>query len=191
VLLPYTVLNTPFSYRYLATCSADATIKIWKVSPTLEFTLDKTLTGHQRWVWDAAWSTDSAYLVTGEPASCMSRVPPLADGALQLHPTTSQDCGTSRPETRSEHTTDTTKRVFVLLLPTTLRDIGFGSASSSSAGLVCLPAVLSWQRPLFALSFHYTASMREHLCGSQIYRLSAVDAVKFTQDRGSICRMTT
>ncbi|KAH7103926.1 WD40 repeat-like protein [Auriculariales sp. MPI-PUGE-AT-0066] len=50
--------------KYLATCSADATIKIWKVSSNWEFILDKTLTGHQRWVWDAAWSTDSAYLVT-------------------------------------------------------------------------------------------------------------------------------
>lgn len=30
------------------------------------YTLDKVLTGHQRWVWDMAYSADSAYLVSGE-----------------------------------------------------------------------------------------------------------------------------
>jgi G protein beta subunit-like protein len=29
-----------------------------------EFKLESTLTGHQRWVWDCAFSADSAYLVT-------------------------------------------------------------------------------------------------------------------------------
>ncbi|KAJ3194893.1 TOR complex subunit lst8, partial [Irineochytrium annulatum] len=48
--------------KSLATCSADHTIKIWT---TTDFQLDRTLTGHQRWVWDAAFSADSAYLVTG------------------------------------------------------------------------------------------------------------------------------
>lgn len=69
--------------RNLATCSADTTIKIWSPSPKqnpntgiLEnvgigasdgvYTLDKVLTGHQRWVWDMAYSADSAYLVSGE-----------------------------------------------------------------------------------------------------------------------------
>lgn len=28
------------------------------------FPLEATLTGHQRWVWDCAFSADSAYLVT-------------------------------------------------------------------------------------------------------------------------------
>jgi G protein beta subunit-like protein len=28
------------------------------------FKLESTLTGHQRWVWDCAFSADSAYLVT-------------------------------------------------------------------------------------------------------------------------------
>ena len=51
--------------RYLATCSADTTVKIWSVSPSFEFRLDKVLQGHQRWVWDCAFSADSAYLVTG------------------------------------------------------------------------------------------------------------------------------
>ncbi len=30
-----------------------------------EFRQEKILTGHQRWVWDCAFSADSAYLVTG------------------------------------------------------------------------------------------------------------------------------
>ncbi|KAJ1310406.1 hypothetical protein OPQ81_007144 [Rhizoctonia solani] len=50
--------------KYLATCSADTTVKIWLVGSNYEFKLDKTLHGHQRWVWDAAFSADSAYLVT-------------------------------------------------------------------------------------------------------------------------------
>jgi len=50
--------------KSLATCSADQTIKIWSISPTLEAKLEKVLLGHQRWVWDACFSADSAYLVT-------------------------------------------------------------------------------------------------------------------------------
>lgn len=49
--------------KLLATCSADKTIKIWNMEPHA-ITLDKTLTGHQRWVWDMAFSADSAYLVS-------------------------------------------------------------------------------------------------------------------------------
>ena len=49
--------------KYLATCSADKTIKIWNMD-SHSLALDKTLTGHQRWVWDMAFSADSAYLVT-------------------------------------------------------------------------------------------------------------------------------
>ncbi|KAJ3088800.1 TOR complex subunit lst8, partial [Quaeritorhiza haematococci] len=54
--------------KMLATCSADATVKIWNASPSssgFRFNLERTLAGHQRWVWDAAFSADSAYLVTG------------------------------------------------------------------------------------------------------------------------------
>jgi len=57
------VLFSP-DIKYLATCSADTTVKIWSVSPDFEFRLDKVLQGHQRWVWDCAFSADSAYLVT-------------------------------------------------------------------------------------------------------------------------------
>ncbi|KAK3307995.1 WD40-repeat-containing domain protein [Chaetomium strumarium] len=59
--------------KKLATCSSDHTAKIWQVTemepvgPDTEpraFPLEATLTGHQRWVWDCAFSADSAYLVT-------------------------------------------------------------------------------------------------------------------------------
>lgn len=62
--------------KKLATCSADHTAKIWQVvdieppAPGEEqkeeraYPLEATLTGHQRWVWDCAFSADSAYLVT-------------------------------------------------------------------------------------------------------------------------------
>lgn len=49
--------------RHLATCSADTTVKIWSTKD-YEYTLERTLEGHQRWVWDAAFSADSAYLVS-------------------------------------------------------------------------------------------------------------------------------
>lgn len=76
------VLLSP-DVRHLATCSADHTARIWSVDPTPQapapvtlvgetkgekdqegFTLETTLHGHQRWVWDCAFSADSAYLVT-------------------------------------------------------------------------------------------------------------------------------
>lgn len=72
------VLLSP-DVKHLATCSADHTAKIWEVkdlekmnlsTPLDEipkpkpFKLESTLTGHQRWVWDCAFSADSAYLVT-------------------------------------------------------------------------------------------------------------------------------
>ncbi|KAK4229627.1 WD40-repeat-containing domain protein [Podospora fimiseda] len=59
--------------KKLATCSADHTAKIWEVKEMeplshdkeeRPFPLEATLTNHQRWVWDCAFSADSAYLVT-------------------------------------------------------------------------------------------------------------------------------
>ncbi|KAG2298556.1 hypothetical protein Bca52824_035028 [Brassica carinata] len=71
--------------KYLATASSDKTVKIWNVD---NFTLDKVLTGmismylisisfsssklnhqsyltgHQRWVWDCAFSVDAKFLFT-------------------------------------------------------------------------------------------------------------------------------
>jgi len=75
------VLLSP-DVRHLATCSADHTARIWEVSPESAaampppsddpededehqpFRLEEVLDGHQRWVWDCAFSADSAYLVT-------------------------------------------------------------------------------------------------------------------------------
>ena len=59
------MLGPRLTLRHLATCSSDSTIRIWSTI-NFEYTAEKTLTGHQRWVWDAAFSADSAYLVTGE-----------------------------------------------------------------------------------------------------------------------------
>jgi len=52
--------------RLLATCSADTTIKIWTIGEDWKVRKKTELVGHQRWVWDAAFSADSAYLVSGE-----------------------------------------------------------------------------------------------------------------------------
>jgi len=79
------VLLSP-DVRHLATCSADHTARIWAVdleggnemstelngnahrqdSDASEggFELEQELDSHQRWVWDCAFSADSAYLVT-------------------------------------------------------------------------------------------------------------------------------
>ena len=72
------VLLSP-DVRHLATCSADHSARIWAVdlegnAPTSHdangeeepqaFDLEQELDGHQRWVWDCAFSADSAYLVT-------------------------------------------------------------------------------------------------------------------------------
>ncbi len=72
------VLLSP-DVQHLATCSADHTARIWKVDADAgappppdsdaepgerAFELEQELDGHQRWVWDCAFSADSAYLVT-------------------------------------------------------------------------------------------------------------------------------
>jgi G protein beta subunit-like protein len=75
--------------RYLATCSADTTVKIWSIGPDYEFHLDKVLQGHQRWVWDCAFSADSAYLVTGNR-------PPRCVGILVLRPLSASSDHTAR-----------------------------------------------------------------------------------------------
>jgi len=47
---------------FLATTSADQTVKIWQ---TADFSLKTTLSEkNQRWIWDCAFSEDSMYLVT-------------------------------------------------------------------------------------------------------------------------------
>jgi len=48
--------------RWLATTSADKTIKLWSVER--KFELERKLEAHHKWVWDCAFSADSAYLVS-------------------------------------------------------------------------------------------------------------------------------
>ena len=47
----------------MATCSADSSLKLWNINE--EPKLVKSLLGHQKWIWDCAFSADSAYIVTG------------------------------------------------------------------------------------------------------------------------------
>ena len=49
--------------KYLATASADKTIKLWNIS-NKSYDLDFTLAKHQRWVWDIVFSADSMYLLS-------------------------------------------------------------------------------------------------------------------------------
>lgn len=46
----------------MATACSDHTVRMWSL-PDLEPT--HTLTGHQKWVWDCAFSADSTYIITG------------------------------------------------------------------------------------------------------------------------------
>ena len=49
--------------KYLATTSADQTVKLWRTS---DFTLHSELKCEsQRWVWDIAFSAESQYAITG------------------------------------------------------------------------------------------------------------------------------
>lgn len=58
----------------LCTCSADGTCRLFSVpttptpttptATTTDYIHERTFTGHQRWVWDCAFSADSAYLMT-------------------------------------------------------------------------------------------------------------------------------
>lgn len=74
------VLLSP-DVRHLATCSADHNARIWAIDPDAPHNiksnekalsdrapgtlpLETSLEAHQRWVWDCAFSADSAYLVT-------------------------------------------------------------------------------------------------------------------------------
>jgi G protein beta subunit-like protein len=46
----------------IVTCSADGTCKLFSVPK--DFTLERVLSGRQKWVWDCAFSADSAYILT-------------------------------------------------------------------------------------------------------------------------------
>lgn len=45
----------------MATASADGLIKTWSLT---DFSLIRSIEGHQKWVWDIAFSADSAYIVS-------------------------------------------------------------------------------------------------------------------------------
>ncbi|KAJ2542134.1 TOR complex subunit lst8, partial [Coemansia sp. RSA 1878] len=74
----YRITRTLFSSNglLLATCSSDHTTKLWRLTERVVpgasrgealqagAELVHTLVYHQRWVWDAAFSSDSGYLVT-------------------------------------------------------------------------------------------------------------------------------
>eukprot|EP00937_MAST-01D_sp_MAST-1D-sp2_P004918 g4918.t1 len=66
---------------YLATASADKTVKLWNVP---DFSLAKTLQDHQRWVWDCVFSADSSYLVTGS-SDHTARLWSIGDGEPIRH----------------------------------------------------------------------------------------------------------
>lgn len=70
--LQYNNNNTTFSASSSSTSTggsgfaAAATTTSASTTKTPQFVLDKTISGHQRWVWDCSFSADSAYLVTGK-----------------------------------------------------------------------------------------------------------------------------
>ena len=49
----------------LVTTSADKTVKVWSTS---SWKIERTLSQHQKWVWDAVFSADSVYLVVSVPS---------------------------------------------------------------------------------------------------------------------------
>ncbi len=49
--------------KQLATASSDHSVKLWDLTAD-SLSLQKTLKGHRKWVWDCCYSTDSAYLIT-------------------------------------------------------------------------------------------------------------------------------
>jgi len=52
--------------KLLATCSADKTVKLWRIDAKARDSvrLDKALIGHKMWVWDAAFTCDGRYIAT-------------------------------------------------------------------------------------------------------------------------------
>ena len=68
--------------KVLATTSADTTVNLWR--PHAEgFAKISTLEGHSRWVWDAVFSSDGLYIVTGS-SDCSCRVWEVATGEERL-----------------------------------------------------------------------------------------------------------
>jgi WD40 repeat protein len=49
------IKQSPFNTNYVATCSVDATVKIWNVSSSLNWTLITTYSQHSSWVLALEW----------------------------------------------------------------------------------------------------------------------------------------
>lgn len=79
--------------QFLATCSADKTVKIWSLNEEKGYELHKTLygyfipfllsqlLGHHKWVWDCAFSCDSQLLVTCS-TDCVAKIWSLENGEV-------------------------------------------------------------------------------------------------------------
>lgn len=74
----------------MATTSSDSTVKIWSIktpgggdanNQNWSVQLERILTGHQRWVWDCAFSADSEYLVSAS-SDHTARLWDLSNGEL-------------------------------------------------------------------------------------------------------------
>ena len=64
----------------LATTSSDHSTRLWHCAGGLDWSLAFTLQGHQRWVWDSAFSADSSYLVTAS-TDCTAKLWSVGSGA--------------------------------------------------------------------------------------------------------------
>lgn len=52
--------------RLLVTLGSDSQVKIWSIhSDSQSVKLASTLSGHSNWIWDAAFSADSSFILTG------------------------------------------------------------------------------------------------------------------------------
>ena len=53
-------------FRVLVTMGSDGLIKTWSIDKqSKSISLSSTLSGHTNWIWDAAFSADSSFILTG------------------------------------------------------------------------------------------------------------------------------
>ncbi|KAI9226998.1 MAG: WD40-repeat-containing domain protein, partial [Piptocephalis tieghemiana] len=67
----------------LSTCASDASVRLWDLGRA-NCPRKSELRGHKRWVWDCAFSADSAYLVTAS-SDCTARLWELSSGETVRH----------------------------------------------------------------------------------------------------------
>lgn len=60
----YNILYACICVSTLVTTSVDQTARLWNV-PDLSLKMELKCSNGMRWVWDAAFSDDSEYLITG------------------------------------------------------------------------------------------------------------------------------